>query len=242
MRYLYTILNSLNNKIYVGQTKYPEKRWKQHKNLSNKKIKLQFIHKAMAKDGINNFIFEIIAICKTQEDSDEIEKCLIKQYNSRDTNFGYNFMPGGYSQERSEETRKRISKSLIGKCKSNSGSFTNGSNGDENPEFKEKRIAALVGRKYSKESKQKMSDGWHDVHINSGMTGKHHSKETRKKMSESQKGKPKHTDESKAKISKANKGIKRSEDFKQLIESRSWKNINGKRIWFEKDGNEVKAK
>ena len=112
MYFLYIIANKITNKIYIGQTKYPEKRWKQHKHLANKKIKHQHIHRAMNKYGIDNFTYEIIAQSINQEDADFAEIELIKQYDSRNPEIGYNFSAGGHVSERSVETRKKLVKNL----------------------------------------------------------------------------------------------------------------------------------
>jgi group I intron endonuclease len=96
---LYKIINQINQKIYIGQTQNVEKRWRQHKYIAAKAIKRQYIHKAMAKYGVESFDFQIIATCKTWEDADETEKLLIIQYDSRNPDKGYNVSPGGYHTE-----------------------------------------------------------------------------------------------------------------------------------------------
>lgn len=95
MHYLYRIVNLKNGKVYIGQTDNPNSRWLNHKNRVKNKTSKQYIHLSMAKHGVENFIFEVIATCRSQEDTDEIEKFLIIQYNSRDKNYGYNLSPGG---------------------------------------------------------------------------------------------------------------------------------------------------
>lgn len=108
--YLYKITDTLNNKVYIGQTADNKKRWSQHKAYAKHPEKTgQYIHRAMAKYGVENFIFEIIAACKTQEDTDEIESVLIEQYDSRNKEHGYNLMIGGSHGGHSEETKKKQS-------------------------------------------------------------------------------------------------------------------------------------
>lgn len=138
MYYLYTIKNILNNKIYIGQTISPKVRWSRHKSYVKNKKLIQYIHRAMAKHGVENFVFEVIALCRTQEDADETETVLIFQYNSRNKEFGYNLRPGGdtrgvwkQSEEskqkmrdnwyRSEESLKKLSESKKGKSISSKG-------------------------------------------------------------------------------------------------------------------------
>jgi len=113
MHYLYRIINQLNNKIYIGQTKHQKNRWMAHKSYAKHPERTkQYIHSAMAKYGADNFVYEIIATCQTQEDANEIESLLIAQYDSRNNKFGYNVKPGGLSAGHSEETKQKLSKSF----------------------------------------------------------------------------------------------------------------------------------
>lgn len=126
MHYLYRITNTLNNKIYIGQTVDDKRRWGAHKSYAKNSEKTgQYIHRAMAKYGTDNFIFEVIAICKTQEDADETEMVLIEQYDSRNKENGYNLAPGGggvgsgvnhplYGVKQSQDTINRRVKKLTG--------------------------------------------------------------------------------------------------------------------------------
>jgi len=109
MHYLYRILNQINNKVYIGQTNKPDYRWYQHRSYAKGNKPQQYIHRAMAKYCIENFIFEVIATCQTQEDTDEIESILIIQYNSRNKEYGYNLMVGGSHGGHSEETKQKQS-------------------------------------------------------------------------------------------------------------------------------------
>src|ERR1017187_925056 len=95
MYYLYKIINMLNNKVYIGQSNKEKERWRQHKYYARQEKPIQYIHRAMAKYGIENFAYEVIAACVTQVDTDEIETQLIKQYDSRNKSYGYNIAPGG---------------------------------------------------------------------------------------------------------------------------------------------------
>lgn len=67
----------------------------------------------MAKYGIENFNYEVIACAKTQGYADEIEAQIIQQYNSRDKLFGYNLKPGGGTTGHSEETKQKIRKAIL---------------------------------------------------------------------------------------------------------------------------------
>lgn len=108
MHYLYRITDILSDKVYIGQTSDNKKRWMQHKSYSKHPEKTgQYIHRAMAKYGVDNFLFEIIATCQTQEDTNETENILILQYNSRNKEFGYNLLIGGSHGGHSEETKQK---------------------------------------------------------------------------------------------------------------------------------------
>ena len=87
---IYKITNKINNKVYIGQSKLIEKRWKEHlADYERKDTKLYF---AFRKYGIENFLFEIIEECSIEE-LNEREIFWIKQYNSY--NEGYNMDLGG---------------------------------------------------------------------------------------------------------------------------------------------------
>lgn len=114
MHYLYSITDRVNNKIYIGQTNQQHKRWSSHKSYAkHPEMSGQYIHRAMAKYGIDNFIYEVIATCQTQEDANEIESILIAQYDSRDNRFGYNIKPGGLTNGHSDETKEKLRQATI---------------------------------------------------------------------------------------------------------------------------------
>jgi group I intron endonuclease len=95
MHRLYKITNTLNNKVYIGQSNNEIRRWRQHTRFAKQERPLQYVHRAMAKYGIDNFVCEVIAMCLTQEDADEAEIQLIKQYDSQNKGKGYNIASGG---------------------------------------------------------------------------------------------------------------------------------------------------
>lgn len=94
MGYIYKITNTLNNKIYIGQTiKTVEKRFQQHKNNSNKPYFSQIVlYKAFNKYGVENFICETIEEVENEQ-LDEREKYWIDYYDSYFE--GYNSTLGG---------------------------------------------------------------------------------------------------------------------------------------------------
>lgn len=113
MHYMYKITNQINNKVYIGQTIDVGARWSAHKSKAKIENPVQYISRAIAKYGAENFVFETIVICRTQEDADEIESILIYQYDSRDKQFGYNIKPGGNVAPHSEETKQKQSQATF---------------------------------------------------------------------------------------------------------------------------------
>lgn len=91
LKAIYKITNLLNNKVYIGQSVHPEKRWWEHKQRARTNYDNYPIHLAITKYGEENFSFEILEWTK---DYDNEEKRLINEYNSLSPN-GYNILEGG---------------------------------------------------------------------------------------------------------------------------------------------------
>lgn len=125
---IYKIENTLNGKLYIGQSWDIRKRWNSHKKWSTN----PFLSRSFNKYGIENFKFDVIKeVYKskfkhfTQKILDEYEKFYIKRYNTTDRNLGYNISSGGernpnfngkamLGKHHSEESRKKISDSSKG--------------------------------------------------------------------------------------------------------------------------------
>lgn len=80
---IYKITNSINGKIYIGQTKNGlENRWHQHiYDASHNRTNMP-IHFAMMKYGIENFTIECIDTAETKEELNQKEISYIKKYHS----------------------------------------------------------------------------------------------------------------------------------------------------------------
>lgn len=93
---IYKITNKINNKVYIGQSKNIEQRWKEHIRHSKDEYNKNkpYIHRAINKYGKDNFTFEVIEECRF-EDLDEKERYYIAKYKSNEKDIGYNSTPGG---------------------------------------------------------------------------------------------------------------------------------------------------
>lgn len=194
MHYLYSIFHTEKNKVYIGQTKDDKRRWKQHQYYATHPDKSQqYIHRAMAKYGIDKFEFEIIATCRTQEDADYTETQLIEQYDSRNKDKGYNLASGGgvYGTP-SPETIAKIKQWWIDHPEIKEDQSQRSLQLWQNEEHQEKMKELMIGNKHAKGSshteewKKEMSDK--NSGKNSPNYGKPVSKETKKKMSEARLG------------------------------------------------------
>lgn len=92
---IYKITNINDNKVYIGKAKDIKKRWNDHLKESIKDSKIEssgVLYKAIKKEGLENFTFEVIDECP-EELLSEREKFWIDFYNS--TVIGYNVKSGG---------------------------------------------------------------------------------------------------------------------------------------------------
>jgi len=112
MHYIYRITNTVNGKVYIGQTNNPPLRWSQHKSNAKYDRGHQVITRAITKYGANVFEFEVIATCRTQDDVDFVEEQVIQEYDSRNPEKGYNVDVGGNTSPRTPEIVAKISAAL----------------------------------------------------------------------------------------------------------------------------------
>lgn len=106
--HIYKIVNTINNKCYIGQTRSHRLnrkkyrpfgyigRFKDHMSESrskSKKNQCTYLNSAFLKYGYDNFKCELITTCNVSE-LDEFEVSYIKLYNSKYPN-GYNLTDGG---------------------------------------------------------------------------------------------------------------------------------------------------
>jgi group I intron endonuclease len=114
MGYIYKITNTVNNKVYIGQTRQhdPNVRWKGHIASIKYNNGCPLLTAAFKKYGVDKFKFEVIIIC-FDEDVSKFEKEYVRKYNTLAPN-GYNAVDGGEvggmfkGKHHSEESKKII--------------------------------------------------------------------------------------------------------------------------------------
>lgn len=104
---IYKITNTLNGKVYIGQSKNIEKRWKEHIRKSYKGCVA--LRRAFDKYGIQNFSFEILKSFSFYSPCvlNFYERLHISKHASVER--GYNLKSGGAKSVYSEESRQRMS-------------------------------------------------------------------------------------------------------------------------------------
>jgi group I intron endonuclease len=165
---IYLITNTVTGKMYVGQSKRISKRFWRHKDA----VKTQnpreafYLHRAMAKHGVENFKFEVLLYAKDSDYLNLMERNCISTYNTLSPN-GYNLDTGGGVEKKlSEETKQKLSIALKGRPCPTKGR-------PHSEETKAKMSAALKGRKKTEE---------HIKNASAARTGFKHSEETKMKM------------------------------------------------------------
>lgn len=113
MSCIYIIRNLINGKAYIGQTKNFAQRKAAHKYEARRGDK-RHLYVSMRKYGIENFEFSILEECSLDILS-EREQYWVDVYDTFNPEKGYNLTKGGGWHPRTDETRKKISDSHLGK-------------------------------------------------------------------------------------------------------------------------------
>lgn len=201
-------ITSPSGRIYIGQSKEIEVRFKHYRRLHS--IKQPRLHNSFLKYGVINHIFEIIEECDI-ELLNERERYYQEYYDVLDNDKGLNCLLTITNEKHrivSEETRLKISNAKKGN--------TNMLGKSLSKEAKLKISLANTGKKHSEESKKKMSEF---------RKGKIISEETKLKMSISGKDRV-FSEETKLKMSNVRKGIVFSEvTLKKMSISSKWSKV-----------------
>ena len=147
---MYTVYqhrNKINGKVYIGITmQTPEQRWRHGEGYKSS----PHFYAAIQKYGWDNFEHNILFQNLTKEEACKKEQELIAKYNSMNREYGYNSMSGGDIFVMNEETKQKISQSLMGN--------KNGLGHPCSEEKKKKISEAQKGRRLTEEHKQKLSE------------------------------------------------------------------------------------
>ena len=116
---IYKATNTINNKVYIGQTVNTlEYRANQHlRETKSKKRHNTYFHNAIKKYGFDNFYFEEIDRAGSIDELNEKEAYWIAHFNSTDKTIGYNLDSGGVNCLKSDETKRKIGATTIEKWK-----------------------------------------------------------------------------------------------------------------------------
>ena len=193
MGYIYKITNTINNKVYIGQTsKTIEERFAAHVRCASSKVN-RYLYDAMNHYGYDKFSIEQIEVCEDHL-LDDREIYWIAYYQSTNPDYGYNMTEGGgggdtftgRTEEAKQQFREAVSKRQLGTKRSK--------------ETIEKQSKALKGRKLTKEHCLKLSEAQKERyrHSHPHNYGKPMSEYNKQKLREANLGK-KQSDETKLK-------------------------------------------
>jgi group I intron endonuclease len=181
---IYLTRNLINHKIYIGK----HSTWNLNDGYLGSGTAML---NAIKKYGRENFERTILHYCYDEEQMYEYEEYIVDKLfiERKDT---YNLVTGGVGGRlASKETKKKISKSLIG-----------------NQYHKDILNSEETRKKMSEASKGKPKSEEHKIKIRESLQGKTHSEERKRKNSEGQLGQKRkpHSEETKRKMSEARKG------------------------------------
>lgn len=109
---IYKIANTVNEKVYIGQTwETMQHRFSHHCKPSSGCV---YLRHAIQKYGKEHFSIEAVCYALGQKDADYWESHFIQKYDTTDHEKGYNLRDGGSNGKHSEVTKKKISESQKG--------------------------------------------------------------------------------------------------------------------------------
>ncbi len=220
MYIVYVVVNTLNNKCYVGMTcQSLDKRWYDHCNAARNGSSYYF-HRALRKYGFEVWERHVWLRCDSHKVANINETQTIVEFESHKPKKGYNRTMGGDGCSATEETRRKISEAHKGKVHSTEArakmSATHKAKAElglcilQRSDVRAKTLAARVGIPHTEETRAKMS-----------LThqGKEISDEARQNMSEAHKGVPLSKEHRQA-LSKGQNGRIVSEDTRRKLRAK----------------------
>lgn len=175
---IYKYTNTVNGRVYIGQTRKTLEERAQTNGRNYRECRR--FYAAIKKCSWSAFTADILEVVETVEEANAREIFYIDLYNSTDDHFGYNIAPGGDCKEMSAESKKIISE----KAKKRYSDKT------ANPMYGKKHSQSAINKQRVKKlgsNNPMYGTKWTDVQrANSGTRGKHLnlSDEQRKIMSD----------------------------------------------------------
>lgn len=106
---IYLVRNTMNNKIYVGQTTNLKRRIKEYRvSKIYKKSQKYTLMKEIVKHGYENFTYTILDVAETKEELNGKEIFWIKCLNASNPSVGYNKKTGGDGGSMNNESIQRM--------------------------------------------------------------------------------------------------------------------------------------
>ena len=165
---IYKITNVTNKKVYVGQTVQSLSiRWKQH--CQTKRMRAcPLLQDAIRKYGSDNFTVETVESCASMAALNKQETYWINAFKSFGLN-GYNLTAGGDAREITEDTKRKISGTLMGRPTARKGIPTNRAPWNKGKPWSEElkhklslahygQISSCKGKKMSEQQRAKLSE------------------------------------------------------------------------------------
>jgi len=178
---IYGLLNAVNGKWYIGQTRDMKHRKRDHLSyLVRGANPNEHLQAAFHKYGESSFSFHVLELV-SDDMLDLRERTWIARYKSMDRRFGYNKESGGNRhKERSEETLRKLSISLTGRRLTKECRVKIGVKSKE-------RNAGAILRRYCGGRKGLHNTEEHNRKISNALTGRRLSEEHCRNLSESHK-------------------------------------------------------
>jgi group I intron endonuclease len=150
---IYKITNTESGKIYIGQTKNLNERWRVHKYWAKVGRGNAPLHKAIKSYGNEKFVVTVLLAGLSRDEANTREVELISHYKSNSRETGYNVTIGGEGHR----GVFGVSHPMYGIRRADLSERNKQQKGKKLSEEHKRKISP-VGRKQSDETKKKMSE------------------------------------------------------------------------------------